>query len=415
MLSTNYPAKGLMKNHNFISFFDFCIIGGGIVGLATALKLIEKFPDSKLIILEKESSHSQHQTSHNSGVIHSGIYYKPGSLKAIFCKQGNIDTINFCKKHNIKFEKCGKLIVSTSKNEDQHLLVLAKRAKKNGIKFRFLKANQLSNYEDSIVGSSALFVPDAGIVDYKEISDKIEEILRAKGVVFSFKFDVKSIKEYDNFVEIKSSRTSIQAKKLIVCGGLQADRLAKISGFKIDFKIVPFKGEYYQLTKKKKNLVNHLIYPVPDPKLPFLGIHLTKMINNSITVGPNAVIAFSREGYAKCAINFLDIISFLFFGGFWKFFLNNKLNAIRELNSYIFKNQYLKECQKYCPSLNIEDLTSLTFGIRAQMIKNDGSLVHDFELLRSKRMLHICNAPSPAATSAFPIGEYIVKKLQKNK
>ena len=390
---------------------DFCIIGGGIVGLTTALRLSQKYPKRSILILEKENDCALHQTSHNSGVIHSGIYYQPNSLKANFCKKGNKQLINFCKKYNVKYQNCGKLIVALNDEEEVSLLGLMNRAKLNKVKVRFIDRKTLKNLEPNIEGTAALLVPSTSIVDYQNVSKKIEVILRKKKVTTKYNTEIIKIIESDNFVEIKSKDYIFLAKKLIVCGGLQADRLAKLAGLKINFKIVPFKGEYYELNPLKSGLIRHLIYPVPNPELPFLGVHFTKLLEGGISVGPNAVISFSREGYRRFSINLYDIFSYLFYSGFWRVIWKFRNNIVQELMSSFSKKQYLKHCHKYCPDLKICDLTNYSLGIRAQMVKFDGSLNQDFELLKTKRMIHVCSAPSPAATSSFAIGDYIVEQI----
>jgi L-2-hydroxyglutarate oxidase len=391
--------------------FDFCIVGSGIVGLAAAYKLKQKCPNASIIILEKESECAAHQSSHNSGVIHSGIYYEPGSLKAELCKKGNFETISFCKKFNIPYEICGKLIVATSKQELDTLEILFARSKLNGIKVKKLSVSQLFKLEPEILGYGALLVKSTGITDYKKISDKLEKILISEHCKFLYGFNVNKIKEHSGYVKISNGKKTIKAKKLIVCAGLQADRLAKMAGFKVDFKIIPFKGEYYELPKNKKLIFKHHIYPVPNPSLPFLGIHFTKMIDGSFTVGPNAILAFDREGYSRYSLNFLDVYSYVKFKGFWNFLRKNICNVFVELKTSLFKFYYLKTCRKYYSNLKINDLSSYSVGIRAQVVERDGSLANDFKFLESKNMLHVCNAPSPAATSAFPIADFILERL----
>lgn len=394
------------------AFYDFCVIGSGIVGLTTTLKLSQKYPKSSIVILEKENDCALHQSSHNSGVVHSGIYYQPDSLKANFCKKGSKKLISFCKKYNIKFQNCGKLIVALNSEEEKILRNLMSQAKLNEVKVRYIKIQELKKLEPNIEGIAALLVPSTSIVNYYDVAKKIEEILKRKNINIKYNTKVIKIKESDNFVKIKSKSNVFLAKKLIVCGGLQADRLAKLAGLKINFKIIPFKGEYYQLNSLKSDLINHLVYPVPNPKLPFLGVHFTKLLGGGISVGPNAVISFSREGYSKFFINLYDIFSYLFYSGFWRVIWKFKNNILKELMSSVSKNQYLKHCQKYYPELKIGELSNYSFGIRAQMVKLDGSLNQDFEILKTKKMIHVCSAPSPAATSSFAIAEYIVDQIQ---
>jgi L-2-hydroxyglutarate oxidase len=390
--------------------YDYCVVGAGIVGLASAFALLEKNPKSKILILEKESIPGFHQTGHNSGVIHAGVYYPPGSLKAILCRQGLIDTKAFCSKYNINFNQCGKLIVATNQIEVERLESLYKRSLANDIKLERISNKSLAKKEPNILGLEALFSPETSIVDYQLIADRLIELLTKKGVHIKFNSKVLEIFEDSNSVNIKTDSNQISCQKLVVCGGLQADRLAELSGLKVDFRILPFRGEYYKIRRRNSSIVNHLIYPVPDPDLPFLGVHLTRMIDGSVTIGPNAVIGFSREGYKKGSFNFKDFLSFSSYPGFWKLIFKYRQHAIHEFYGSISKRAFLKECQKYCPSLSLEDLLPHPAGIRAQAVHESGILIHDFMFKQTKRMLHVCNAPSPAATSAFPIGKMIAEK-----
>lgn len=393
--------------------YDFCIIGGGIVGLSTALELTRRRPGASIILLEKEDSLARHQTGHNSGVIHAGVYYAPGSLKADLCRRGAQATKDFCTEHGIAFDVCGKLVVATNSLEMSRMDALHERAQQNGLTPQRLDGAELSSLEPNIVGRGALLVDSTGIVDYKAICIVMARLIEAAGGEIRMGVKVNSIVERSDEVQIGSPEEQWQAKQLIVCAGLQSDRLAKMAGLQIDHQIVPFRGEYYRLSPSKNQVVKHLIYPVPDPELPFLGVHLTRMIDGSVTVGPNAVLGFAREGYPKASANLADILEFVRFPGFWKVMRDNLSSGMTEMKNSLWKKGYLEQCRKYCPELNVEDLLPYEAGIRAQAVMRDGTLVHDFLFVDTPRMLHVCNAPSPAATSAIPIGEMIADRLLK--
>lgn len=391
--------------------FDYCVIGGGIVGLATALRLLEDRPGSSLILLEKEDALGRHQTGHNSGVIHAGIYYPPGSLKAELCRKGADATKTFCVENGIRFEVCGKLLVATSDLEVQRMDALYERSKQNTIEVQRVSEGELKEREPNIRGRGALYVPSTGIVSYAEICQAMGRRIGALGGDIRLSTRVTGIREAIDAVDIASAGENWQAKKLVVCGGLQSDRLAVLAGLSIEHRIVPFRGEYYRLPAAKNDIVRHLIYPVPDPALPFLGVHLTRMIDGSVTVGPNAVIGFAREGYPRLSLDLRDMADYALFPGFWKTVFANRKSAVTELRNSLWKPGYLEECRKYCPSLDLADLLPHEAGIRAQAVRKDGALIHDFLFMQTDRMLHVCNAPSPAATSAIPIAEMIAHRL----
>ncbi|HSU62134.1 MAG TPA: L-2-hydroxyglutarate oxidase [Bryobacteraceae bacterium] len=393
--------------------FDCCVIGGGIVGIATAMALSEARPGSSIVILEKEKGLARHQTGHNSGVIHSGIYYAPGSLKAELCRRGALATKIFCQQHGIPFEVCGKLLVATNSLEEQRMNALFERAKVNSIEVERLDAAELRRWEPNIAGDGALFVPSTGIVDYKRVCETMGRIVSSAGAQIEFGVDVTGIKETAQEVTISAGERRWIAKQLIVCAGLQSDRLAKMAGIQTGHQIVPFRGEYYRLPPNRNDIVRHLIYPIPDPDLPFLGVHLTRMIDGGITVGPNAVLGFAREGYPKFSFRFRDVAEYCSFPGFWKAIGAHLKSGVIEMRNSLWKPGYLEECRKYCPSLTLQDLLPEKAGIRAQAVMRDGSLVHDFLFFQTDRMLHVCNAPSPAATSAIPIGQLIAAKCNR--
>lgn len=390
----------------------YCVIGGGIVGLATALELVSRDPKAHVVVIEKEREFGQHQTGHNSGVIHAGIYYAPGSLKARLCRDGAIATKQFCRDNQIPFETCGKLLVATNDLELERMTALEGRARQNEIVFETISAAKLREIEPHISGLGAILVPATGIVGYQSICRAMAERLRGQDATLILGSRATAIEESGRGVTVMTDTgDTIQADYLIACAGLQSDRIARLAGLNATHRIVPFRGEYYTLPDSKSNIVKHLIYPIPDPNLPFLGIHLTRMIDGRVTVGPNAVLGFSREGYGKGSIDVQDIASMIGFSGFWKMARKNLRSGITEFRNSAFRARYLEECRKYCPSLVLDDLGSPGAGIRAQAVLEDGTLVHDFLFLQSERMLHVCNAPSPAATSAIPIARMIVDKV----
>jgi L-2-hydroxyglutarate oxidase len=391
--------------------YDFCIIGGGIVGLATALKLSDAHSGAGILVIEKESAVGRHQTGHNSGVIHSGIYYAPGSFKAELCRRGAAETVAFCREHTLPFEVCGKLLVATNEDERQRMQKLFERSRENKVDAELIDAAELKRREPNINGVGAIFVPSTGITDYKLICRTLAAEIGKRGGEVAFNAEVVAIKEQADYVTVSAPGRSWNAKHLVVCGGLQSDRLARLAGLDVDYQVVPFRGEYYQLPASKNRIVSTLIYPIPDPELPFLGIHLTRMIDGGVTVGPNAVLGWSREGYPKFSISPRDMAEFLRFPGFWKVIRSNMKAGVLELANSMSKHRYLAQCRKYCPGLQLSDLQPLEAGIRAQAVKRDGTLVHDFLFRETDRMLHVCNAPSPAATSALPIGAMIAEKV----
>ncbi|MFB2549998.1 L-2-hydroxyglutarate oxidase [Ensifer soli] len=393
--------------------YDYCVIGGGIVGLATAMRLKQRRPDCRLVLIEKEARLGQHQTGHNSGVIHAGIYYQPGSLKAELCRLGARATKDFCAEHGIRFDVCGKLLVATDAVELQRMQALLERSAANAIEVRPVSAGELREREPNISGLGALLVPSTGIVDYREVCLAMGRVIAEAGGEIVLGRAVDGIAETAEGVTVSADGASWRARALVVCAGLQSDRLAMMAGVAIDHRIIPFRGEYYRLPPSRNGIVNHLIYPIPDPDLPFLGIHLTRMIDGGVTVGPNAVIGFAREGYPRLSFNAADVLDYAGFPGFWKTVLRNRRSAATELKNSLWKRGYLAECRKYCPSLTLDDLQPQEAGIRAQAVKRDGTLVHDFIFARTVRMLHVCNAPSPAATSALPIADRIVAELAR--
>lgn len=387
---------------------DLTIIGGGIVGIATALEVQRSFPDLTIRVLEREPALAMHQTGRNSGVIHAGIYYAPGSLKARFCREGLAETVRFCQEHGLPYDQCGKLIVATDAVEMERLAILTDRARRNGLDVRPVEAAELRELEPNIVGLGALLSPATGIVDYTAVTIKMAELFTESGGEILTGADVARIEEGTNTVTLHLADGEIlSSARLIVCAGAQADRLAAMCGVGGDFAIVPFKGEYFRLAPRHDDVVRHLIYPVPDPTMPFLGIHLTRMIGGFVTVGPNAVLSLARDRYGKLSANRRDIADMARFPGFWRALGANLPAGLTEAANSTFRRRYLRMCQRYCPSLELSDLKSHPPGIRAQAVMRDGTLVHDFLIRETPRTIHICNAPSPAATSAIPIAKHI--------
>ena len=391
--------------------YDFIIIGGGIVGISTAWQLKQRYPDQHILVLEKEPHLAWHQTGHNSGVIHAGVYYQPGSLKAKFCIKGAVQTFAFCREYDLPYEQCGKLLVSTNPLEDERMRALEKQCRQNGIDSRRLSESELRKREPAINGGGALFIPATGITDYRKITAKMVQLFMELGGKVRSGAEVMAIRERRDVVDIFFGADTVKGRYVVACGGLMADRLARMMKIDIDFRIIPFRGEYYQLPEKHKHIIKHLIYPIPDPGLPFLGVHLTRMIDGSVTVGPNAVLGWKREGYGQVNLDLGDIREMFLFPGFWKVITANLIFGMGEFRDSFYLPGYLKRVQKYCPQLKRSDLKPYPAGIRAQAVLKDGSLAHDFLFAESPRSLHVCNAPSPAATSAMPIGAYLCQKV----
>ncbi len=397
--------------------YDYIITGGGIVGISTAWQLQRYFPDKKILLLEKESDYARHQTGHNSGVIHAGVYYQPGSLKAEFCKAGAAATKSFCDKNNIPYMECGKLLVATTEPEMERMHALIERCRQNGIDIEILDRKQLKNKEPAITGLGAILVKATGIVNYQQVAKKMMDRFLGLDGNALLNHRVTGLSESESDVSVltlhNGNKKIYKCRFLITCAGLQADRITKMMNIPADFQIIPFRGEYYQLPEKYNRIINHLIYPIPDPRLPFLGVHLTRMIDGSVTVGPNAVPGWKREGYGRVNLDLKDMRDTLTFPGFWKFSASHLKTGITEFKNSLWAPGYLKLVQKYCRKLRLCDLKPYPAGIRAQAVLKDGSMVHDFLFAESPRSLHVCNAPSPAATSAIPIGDYICKRVME--
>jgi L-2-hydroxyglutarate oxidase len=362
-------------------------------------------------VLEKEKRVARHQTSHNSGVIHSGIYYQPGSFKAVMCREGAAATKAFAADHGIPVRNCGKLLVATNPRELERLSALEERAKINSIDAETIDAAELCRREPHITGLGALFIRETAVTDFTAITAKLAHLVTEAGGELRTGVTVTGIEETTDAVTLTTDQGPVTARQVVFCAGLQSDRMARLSGLATDVRIVPFRGEYYDIVPEKADLVNTLIYPVPDPALPFLGVHLTLTVNGGLNVGPNAVLGMAREGYRKGSFNWGDVRDMATFAGMWRVARANVRVGGRELRNSLWKRGYLKECRKYCPELTLDDLTPREAGIRAQAVMRDGSFVHDFLVRRTDRTLHVLNAPSPAATSALPIAQHVASML----
>ncbi len=391
--------------------YDFMIVGGGIVGLSVGVALYEKYPNSKVLVLEKENEWASHQTGHNSGVIHSGIYYKPGSFKAQFARQGSKSMTEFCQKHGIEHDICGKVIVATKEKELPLLDNLYRRGLQNQLNIRKISSDELHELEPHVNGLAAIHVPMAGIVNYKQVSEKFAEIIEGNGGDLSLNTTVQHISEGSDGVEVETNKGTFRSRLLINCAGLHSDRVAKLAGYKTDMKIVPFRGEYYMLKPEKRHLVKNLIYPVPNPEFPFLGVHFTRMIDGRVEAGPNAVLSFKREGYTKTDFNLKDFAETMSYKGFWKLASKYMKEGMEEMARSFSKSKFVESLQELIPEIKANDLESAPAGVRAQALKPNGELVDDFHIVVGNKSIHVCNAPSPAATASIQIGKEVVNKL----
>jgi L-2-hydroxyglutarate oxidase len=388
--------------------YDIIIIGAGVVGLATALKIKEKSPNKKLLIIDKEDEVAAHQTGHNSGVIHSGLYYKPGSLKATNCLKGYKMLVDFCQQHEVPFELCGKVVVATSKEEIPILNGLFTRGIANGLEgLKMLDQDELREHEPHVNGLEGFLVPQTGIVNYSVVAAKMKDLLVETETSFAFGQPVSKIHTTTTSVEITTNDEQFEAAMLINCAGLYADKIAEMSGDHPGIKIIPFRGEYYKLVPEKEYLVKNLIYPVPDPDFPFLGVHFTRMKRGGVEAGPNAVLAYKREGYKKSDVSFSEFIEILGWPGFQKVAKKYWKTGLGEFYRSYSKAAFTKALQKLIPEIKEKDLTKGGSGVRAQACDRDGGLIDDFLIHQTNRTINVLNAPSPAATSALSIGESV--------
>ena len=393
---------------------DVIVIGGGIVGLATALKILKKRPATKLLLIEKEDELSAHQTGNNSGVIHSGIYYKPGSMKAQNCREGYRQLIDFCDKENVKYDLCGKVIVATDEHQLAALETLYERGNQNGLKgIKNISKEELHEIEPYVEGIKGILVPETGIIDYKVVSLKYGEVIKKCGGEIYTGEKVVKIVSQEKSVVIETTKNSYESKLVVNCAGLYSDKIARMTGQDINVKIIPFRGEYFKIKKEKHHLVNNLIYPVPDPAFPFLGVHFTRMIDGGIEAGPNAVLAFAREGYKKMQISLPELTETLMWPGFQKVAAKYWKTGFGEMYRSFSKGAFTKALQKLIPEIQIGDLESGGAGIRAQACDRTGGLSDDFLIYENKFAVNVCNAPSPAATSSLAIGDTVSDLLLK--
>ncbi|MEN9739652.1 MAG: hypothetical protein RLZZ318_1688 [Bacteroidota bacterium] len=388
--------------------YDVIVVGAGIVGLATALQIKQQRPALKVMVLEKESKVAAHQTGNNSGVIHSGIYYKPGSLKALNCIEGYHLLIEFCKVHQIPFELCGKIIVATSESELTALDNIYKRGVENGLTgLRYINSEEIKSIEPETYGVKGLVVPQTGIVDYKVVANKYAEVFQSLGGVLMFNQKVVAVNAQAHEIQVKTSQQSFTTRLMVNCAGLYSDKVAAMTIPDLDIKIIPFRGEYYALKHEKRQMVKHLIYPVPDPNFPFLGVHFTRRIDGEIEAGPNAVLAFKREGYKKSQINLKELIESLTWSGFIAVFKKYWRTGFGEMYRSFSKAAFTKALQKLMPNIKASDLVVGGAGVRAQACDKTGGLIDDFAIRELPGQIHVLNAPSPAATSSLAIGKSI--------
>ena len=389
--------------------YDVAIIGAGIVGLSTAKELAARFPQHRVLVLEKEANIAEHQTGHNSGVIHSGVYYRPGSLKARFCVQGAAEMVGFCQSYGIAHEICGKLIVASEDSQKPALDELLRRAHANGVPgVRLLASGEIREHEPHAAGVAALLVPGTGITSYRQVAEKYAELARATGVEIQTSAAAHAIRNGNSEFTIETSSGSYNARFLINCAGLHSDRIARLLGADLPLRIIPFRGEYYELRPERRDLVRTLIYPVPDPRFPFLGVHFTKKVGGGVEAGPNAVLALKREGYTRTAFHPADVLDEVGFPGFWRMTKKYWKTGFGEMYRSFNKRAFVTALQRLLPEIREEDLINSSAGVRAQAVDKNGTLVDDFQFVTQARALHVCNVPSPAATASLPIGRHIV-------
>lgn len=391
---------------------DIAVIGGGIIGLSTAYALLSRLPNCTIVVLEKESEPAAHQTGRNSGVLHSGIYYTPGSLKARNCRVGKQVMERFCEEHGVPFERTGKVIVATRQEELPRLERILERGRLNGVSCRMIEKDELDTLEPHTAGIRALHVPETGIVDFKAVCMQLVSCVSAAGGTVTLGAEVRDIQAGDKQVLTRTTAGDFESRYLINCGGLYSDRLAEMGGLDPEMQIIPFRGEYYALRPEAHDLCRSLIYPVPDPAFPFLGVHFTRMLRGGVECGPNAVLAFAREGYGRTEVNLSEFREILRFPGFRKLAVQYWKTGLGEMWRSFSKRAFVRALQRLVPAIRSEDLTPAPPGIRAQALLPDGSLVDDFLIRETERIINVCNAPSPAATAGLQIGRLIADKLE---
>lgn len=390
---------------------DILIIGGGIVGLATAYRIHQRYPDKSITLLEKEEELASHQTGHNSGVLHSGIYYKPGSLKAINCREGKIAMEEFCREHDVEYEICGKVIVALNEAELPAMERIYGRGQENGVKCELIGQERLKELEPHSAGIKAIHVPEAGIVNYRQVCQKLASLVQHAGKKIVTGAKVTGIEHRSDISVVRTPSAEYSTNLIINCAGLHCDRVTRLGGQDPKAKIVPFRGEYYELKPEAKHLCRNLIYPVPDPKFPFLGVHFTRMVNGSVECGPNAVLAFAREGYTKTKVNLGDLFESLTYPGFIRMSMKHWSMGMGEMWRSFNKAAFVRALQRLIPEIQASDLEPAPAGIRAQAVAPDGTLVDDFLIREDERMVNVLNAPSPAATASLNIGKTIAEQL----
>ncbi|MBV8900538.1 MAG: L-2-hydroxyglutarate oxidase [Verrucomicrobia bacterium] len=391
--------------------FDCVVIGGGIVGLAAAWAILEKRPQSRIAVLEKENGWARHQTGRNSGVIHSGIYYKPGSLKAKLCAEGNRRLRIFCDEHGIRYEACGKVIVATTASELPLLETLYRRGLANALTVRKLSAGEVKEIEPYVSCLAGIHVPSTGIVDFAAVCRKLAELIQARGGELHPGTKVLGFRPAGSGSVLETSGGAMAARCVVNCAGLHSDRVAKLAGAKPGARIVPFRGEYYELKPERRGLVRNLIYPVPDPQFPFLGVHFTRMIDGSVHAGPNAVLSLKREGYHRTSFDLRDFVDTMTYPGFWRLAARHARSGLGEMHRSFSKKAFVRSLQKLIPEVCEGDLVPGGAGVRAQALRPDGGLVDDFLIIKNASAMHVCNAPSPAATASLEIGRTIAEQV----
>ncbi|MEZ6122199.1 MAG: L-2-hydroxyglutarate oxidase [Planctomycetaceae bacterium] len=394
-----------------MSRYDVAVLGGGIVGLATAWQISRLAPRRSIILLEKETTLAAHQTGRNSGVIHSGIYYKPGSLRAVNCRKGRQALEAFCTEHNVAWQRTGKVIVATSESERPQLQSIFERGQQNGVQCELIGKERLLELEPHVAGLEAIHVPEAGIVDYPGVCEKLAELLRQHGTDIRLGSRVTGLRQQTDSVNISTPTADIQAAQVVNCTGLHSDRMARLSGQDFSERIVPFRGEYFTLKPDAHHLCRTLIYPVPDPAFPFLGVHFTRMIDGGVECGPNAVLALAREGYTWTTINVRDMFESITYPGFQKLAFRCWKTGLGEMYRSLSRAAFVRALQKLVPEIRSDQLEAAPAGVRAQALGRDGKLLDDFLILRKDRVLNVCNAPSPAATASLNIGRLIAEQV----
>jgi len=392
---------------------DYAVVGGGIVGAAVALTLSERYPGVDCVLIEKETGWGRHQTGRNSGVIHSGIYYPAGSLKAKLCRTGGDSLVAFCEQHGIAWERPGKVIVATRERELPALDALVERGLANGLAVRRIGADEVSEIEPHVRCLAGVVVPSAGIVDFAQVCEKYVQLAERNGVEARLGSEVESIRPVPGGYQLGLAHGEIACRYLINCAGLQSDLVAIMGGADPGARIVPFRGEYFELKPDRRHLVNHLVYPVPDPDFPFLGVHFTRSITGAVHAGPNAVLAFAREGYRKSDVDLKDLTQVLTYRGFWKLAARHWRTGAGEMIRSVSKAAFVRSLQAMIPEVTAEDLVPCPSGVRAQALRPDGRLVDDFLLVEAPNALHVCNAPSPAATASLAIARTVVDRVPR--